>query len=128
MKKIIFLIFFAVSMLGCKVTLVPAKSPEALDLLTNIQRDGAIALSDLNFNQVEYASVDAEIGALIVLDQTRTKAGKFVTQDINIQTLFTKYETEHRTKGTIVESESNTYNKYFKSVIRPRVISENSLK
>lgn len=127
MKKIIFLISIAF-FCSCHVTLVPAKSPEAIDLLANIQRDGAIALSDLTFNQVEYASVDAEIGALIALDQTRTKAGKLVTQDINIQSLFSKYETEHRTKGTIVESESNTYNKYFKSVVRPRVISENSLK
>ena len=127
MKKLIFLISIAF-FCSCKVTLVPAKSSEAIDLLNNISRDGNIALSDLTFNQVEYVNVDNEIGALIALDQTRTKAGKLVTQDLQIQKLFSEYETEHRNKGTIVASESNVYLKYFKGVLRPRVNSENSLK
>ena len=113
---------------GCNVKLVPAKSSEAVDLLTNIQRDGATALSDLTFNQVEYDVATSEIGALIALDQTRIKAVKLVNQDLQIQKLFTEYETEHRNKGTIVTSESNTYNQYFTSIVRPRIISENSLK
>jgi len=127
MKKLMFL--FAIGFFcSCKVTFVPPKSSEAVDLLNNISRDGAIALSDLTFNQLEYDAAANEIGALIALDQTRQKAGKLVNQDLQIQKLFTEYETEHRNKVTIVQSESNTYNKYFKSVVRPRVISENSLK
>jgi ribosomal protein L16 Arg81 hydroxylase len=127
MKKLMFL-FAIVFFCSCKVTFVPPKSLEAVDLLNNISRDGAIALSDLNFNQVEYDNAANEIGALVALDQTRQKAGKLVNQDLQIQKLFTEYETEHRKKVTIVQSESNTYNKYFQSVVRPRVISENSLK
>ena len=124
---LISLLFFGI---GCTVKFVPTKSQPALDLLTQIETDANSIWTSTNlaFNSAAYLRVDNEIASLITLDKGRMKSGTILNQDLRIQKVFSEYESEHSLKGTIVESEANTYNKYFKSIVDPRIVSENSLK
>lgn len=122
------LIFFSVLLLSCKVTFVPTKSPTAIAMLAQTQKDANAAFSSLTYNDALYLVVDADISNLITFDKTRVKSGTILKQDAAIQKIFTEYEGEHKTAGTIVNSVSNNYKIYFKSVVDPRIIAENSLK
>jgi hypothetical protein len=130
MKKIILLIFTITLFVSCKVTFVPTQSPAALSLLSQIQTDANVIWTSTNlaFNSAAYLNVDNEIASLITLDKSRVKSGTILNQDLRIQKIFSEYESEHSIKGTIVESQANTYNVYFKSIVDPRIVSENSLK
>lgn len=122
------LILLSIVLLSCKVTFVPTKSPTAIASLAQIQKDANAAFSSLTYNEALYLVVDADISNLITFDKTRVKSGTILKQDASIQKLFTEYEGEHKVVGTIVTSVSNDYKKYFKSVVDPRIVSENALK
>lgn len=132
MKKILFPLAF---LYGCKVTFVPTKSQTAIDAINKIQTDANTLYSniseasDKSFNTYEqpYLTIDTEIDSLIAFDSRRAKAGVIIKQDKTIQSLFDEYKNEHQQKVSITNSEIQVYQSYLKSVIDPRLISENSL-
>ena len=123
--------YFLWAAVGCKVTFVPGKSQAQIDLLTKIQSDANTIFtnSDLSYagNEPAIFNVNNEIDSLIVFDQKRKKT-VIVNQDLAIQTIFNEDATEWQTKGNISVNDANTYRSYFKSIVDPRLISEQSLK
>lgn len=128
MKKVLLLLFLATAIFSCKVTWVPTKSVTALSMIQKIQDDANNAFYTNPYNESAYSYVSDEIDSLISFDKARIKSGNILTQDKSIKTLFDEFKSEHSAKNNIVKSEQDTYRAYFKSVISPRLISENSLK
>lgn len=126
--KHILLFCLLLSGISCEVTFVPTKSPTAVSLLAQIQKDANAAFSSLTYIDALYLAADADISNLITFDKTRVKSGTILKQDAAIQKIFTEYEVEAKTVGTIASSASNSYKTYFKSVVDPRLVSENGLK
>jgi len=127
--KIKFLLLIGVVLLAsCKVTWVPTKSPTALTLVQQVQQDANNAFSLPTYNDVAYNRANQSIDSLISFDKSRVQSGRILKQDAHIKSLFDEFNSEHKAKGEIVPSEQNAYKSYFKSVIDPRIISENSLK
>lgn len=125
--KLIILFSILLLSVGCKVTFVPTKSPTAIAMISLIQKDANAAFSS-PYNEALFLVVDADISNLITFDKTRVKSGTILKQDAAIQKIFTEYEGEIKAAGTVSSSATNSYKTYFKSVIDPRTVSENSLK
>lgn len=119
------LLFLTVS---CNVHLVPTKSNTALSMISQTQKDANAAFSSLDYNESLYLVAEVDASNLIAFDKTRVKAGVIPKQDAIILKKITEYAAEHKTAATIVNSTSNSYKTYFKSVIDPRIVSENTLK
>ena len=113
---------------SCKVSWVPTKSPTALNLVQQVQQDANNAFSLATYNDVAYNVACQSIDSLISFDKIRVKSGKILKQDAAIKSLFDEFKAEHKAKVDISEGEQEIYKSYFKSVIDPRIFSENSLK
>ncbi len=128
MKKIFLLLFLSTIIFSCKVTWVPTKSETALNMVQRIQQDANAAFDNTYYNDSAYSSVSSQIDSLIIFDKARVKSGKILIQDKAIKTLFDEFRNENKVKEVIGLSERDAHKSYFKSVISPRIISENSLK
>ena len=128
MKKILLFLFLSATIFSCKVTWVPTKSATALDMVQQIQQDANEAFDRPYYYDPAYSSVSNQIDSLIAFDKARVKSGKILVQDKAIKTLFDEFRNENKVKEVIELSERDVYKSYFKSVISPRIISENSLK
>ena len=127
MKKLIVLILISFA-IGCNVQFVPTKSQTALNMVSQIQFDANKAFAEFNYNEDFYTQTSNEIDSLKAFDKSRAKSKVISNQDEAIERMFNEFWIEHRNKGKISNSESQLYKVYFKSVIDPRIISENSLK
>lgn len=127
MKKLLLFLFIA-TIVSCKVTFVPTKSQTALDMIQQIQQDANNAFYIANYDEAAYSKGSDDIDSLISFDKSRAKASFILKQDDRIKTLFDEFRSEHKTKGSIIATEQDTYKSYFKSAIDARTISEQSLK
>lgn len=127
MKKLFFFLAI-IAFTSCKVTWVPTKSPTALNLVKQVQQDANNAFSLATYNDVAYNVASQSIDSLISFDKSRVKSGKILKQDAAIKSLFDEFKAEHKAAGDISPIRAEVYKSYFKSVIDPRIISENSLK
>lgn len=127
MKRILLFLFIA-TIVSCKVAFVPTKSQTALDMIQQIQQDANNAFYTSVYDDATYSKGSDGIDSLIAFDKSRAKANFILKQDDRIKTLFDKFRSEHRAKGSIVATEQDTYKTYFKSAIDARTISENALK
>lgn len=126
--KFLFAVAILFTLASCKVTWVPTKSPTAITLIQTVQQDANNAFSLATYNDVAYNVANQSIDSLISFDKSRVQSGTILKQDDRIKSLFDEFNAEHKAKGSIVESEQDTYKSYLKSAIDARINSENSLK
>ena len=131
MKKISILILTALILASCHVKFVPGKSQQQIDLTQHIQDEAnsVFTNSDLSFatNEPALIQINTDIDSLLSYDQLRKKK-IIVNQDLQIQSVFNSDANAWQTKGSISPGIANSYKIYFKSIIDPRIVSENSLK
>lgn len=127
MKRILLFLLIA-TIVSCKVTFVPTKSQTALDMVNQIQIDANNAFYTSSYDDAAYSKGSDGIDSLISFDKSRAKSGLILKQDNSIKTMFDRFRSEHKAKGSIIATEQDTYKAYFKSAIDARTISEQSLK
>lgn len=120
---------------SCKVTWVPGKSPTMIANVIDVQNsveslyDG-IVLGDKGFiaHAADYATIDNKIDSIVQVNKSRDYGRNILTQSLILQKNFKKYEAEHEGKGSITAGEARVYKSYLKSLIKPILVSELSLK
>lgn len=136
MKKLIFLIFFAVSMASCSVKLVPTKNPGILSKVTQAQADtknlytNIMASDDKSYDAFvnQYLIIDTENNNILMLEQARPQ-GKRVYKFIkDIVSRFAGYEAQHKDAGTINNALALTYQNGMEALWQPLFNAENNYK
>lgn len=98
--------------------------------LTDVLYSRMITSSDKSYSTyaADYKTIETEVDSLIAANVTRPKAGLILSQAQTFQTLFLRYEADHKARGTLNNGELASYRIYLRSAVRPWLVSENSLK
>lgn len=134
MKAIKISLLSLVIFYGCRVAFVPKSSAEAIATVTQIQTDlsslyeGYLYADDKTFDSAKYETPKAEIDKLVALEAARDHSRHLLRQAVLIQTYFSKYMNAHRDKGKLNDHELRIYQAYMKSLVKPILVSELSLK
>lgn len=135
MKKLSFLLLLSATLFSCKVTWVPTKSASMIANVIDIQNSAqslfdGIVLGDKGYvgHVAEYAAIQVKIDSLVSINQERDHASNILRQCVILQNKFRAYAKEHESAGDITAGEAKVYKAYIKSLIKPILVSELSLK
>ena len=133
MKKLLFFLLIAVAFTSC--TIVPFRNTNQLTKVESVDNsintlftsisEGANTYTE---NEHEYNFLSNEIDSLVSINSTRSKAKILLGQTIELQREFAEAKNYHKEKGILPASEARIYRSFFKSLIRPILVSEKSLK
>jgi hypothetical protein len=121
MKQLkIFLLAALIFTVSCKVSLVPARSQDAITQVEQASTasdnlyDGIIASSDKSYNTYasNYDAVDQQITQILVLDSSRKNSKVLLIIANDLAKRFQTYQSEHKDAGSINGSQARTYKDY----------------
>lgn len=133
---ILFAIFATLVFTSCRVTLVPARSDAAIQLVqqtataTDILYAGMAASENKSYELFapDYDSVSKQITQILSLDSSRKKSAVILIIANDIQKRFAKYQAEHQKAETLNEAEIRTYKNYMHALFSSLLNAENSFK
>lgn len=137
MKKIFYIVtLLTLCFTSCRVSLVPAKSPATvvtiIDIGNNVEDlyDDIITGTDKSYSLYDnqYQAIAVKIDSVLARDQRREHAGNIVAQDKIIKRYFARYREDHKSKNVLNNGELKVYKSYMRSFLKPRLVSETSLK
>lgn len=136
MKYLLVSLLIATSLIGCKVSFVPAASAEIKAQVENTAKMtdalylGIEAASDKSYagHAIKYAEINAEINSLVLKNTYRLKAVNFQNMINTVQVQFLQYESNHKTKGVLSAGEAKAYKNDMAGFWLPLIKSENLLK
>ena len=137
MKIKLFLIaLMALFAVSCKVTLVPQQSLVIKQELSTIKALTGNLMVDiktatnkqyLNFD-AKYQEIDVLYDSVIVQQNRRVKAKNLLTISTNCQSAFVSFQSYHKRKDTLADSEIDITKSQFDALINPLIWAEEKLK
>lgn len=138
MKKFSFLavLFLIVAFTSCKVTLVPARSPEAITQVqqaaaaTDSLYDAIISSHDKSYASyaLGYDAINEQITQILILDSSRNNAKRVLTIAHDINNRFLKYQSDHQRAGKLNNSQALSKKDYMHSLFSSLQNAENNFK
>lgn len=131
-KKICFLwlIIALTTVSSCNPHLLPPANAALVTDLNILMHDiqSLYDNPDPSFSQPAHDRVDAEISAIVATESTRPHSAGFQASAKRIRDMFTKFETEYKTKGTLTRYVRDSHRDDMYGIIRPLLISEMTIK
>lgn len=130
-KKICFLwLITAIIFTSCTPKLLPPANAALVTDLTVLINDvqSLYDNADPSFSQAAYDHIDAEIAAIVATESIRPHSAGLQASAKRIQDMFTKFENEHKAKGTLTVYVRAAHKDDMFGIIRPLLISEMSIK
>lgn len=136
MKKLVFLALVVFAFTSCRVMWVPAKSPNMIASVIEVQNSTANLYANMLHNTdkyyttyaPDYQSIETKIDSLVSINKERPHARNIYNQCLFLQKYFKKYEAEHKEWNTLTDSQIRVYRAYIQSFIKPILVSELALK
>lgn len=132
----IFLVATILLLFSCNFKLAPAYNEDAAKKVTiafsgNMALyDKAIASSNKSYAayQVDYDLIEVQINEIVTFNQTRKRGTFLLGMSNDILARFVKYENDHKTAGTLNNSQLTSYKDYMQALWKPLYNAEINLK